>query len=1183
MVASDDSIVQLSSSTPSNSILIKIEANRDTDKTNEAHKNCESELKDTDEATVLKDLTEDVRDQDDLERDITHQANLIMIEHEDELDRKRLEKIKLSIEKLEAQKRTHKRRLDATANSVGAQDRNIREIERIDDEILALKNDISDIQGRIEERHPRNHAEPSNNCVDSNQRMPDESEKEFLIRTGKITPFFRISGEPSEQIDKNVSEDVLDQAQHIEIQDSRVSEASTKSHQNLRLPGFIATASEEEFSLRPRKKRRLHDSLSFSEALENPSLNKDILSPSFENHDKDNDELSNFEDSNDVTSRSSKSSKKRAATKVKEVDKIDLTGIDDGNESLYQNRLRSWVKRRRAARNHEKLDSNHMTDIQKVPDDNNDNQEKEWYKPCPDISDHIFDNGLRIPGDIHPALFDYQKTGIQWLGELYSQEVGGILGDEMGLGKTIQIISFLAGLHYSKKLVKPIIVIAPATVLRQWVNEFHKWWPPMRVSILHSSGSGMMALRSEDRLDDSQKLYGASDKKKSSKRVKNIVDRVIRQGHVLVTTYAGLQTYADTLLPVDWGYAVLDEGHKIRNPNTAVTIYCKELKTPHRIILSGTPMQNNLVELWSLFDFIFPMRLGTLVSFRQTFETPIKQGGYSNSTNLQILTATKCAEELKTVISPYLLQRMKVDVASDLPKKTEQVLFVKLTRPQREAYQAFLASEDVSSIMKGTRQSLYGIDILKKICNHPDLIDPGLKNKPYYKWADPKKSGKMKIVESLLNLWKGFNHKTLLFCQGVQMLEILENFIRDLGSFNYLRMDGSTNIKDRQTMVDQFNSSPDIHVFLLTTKVGGLGVNLTGANRVLIFDPDWNPSTDIQARERAWRLGQKKEVTIYRLITAGTIEEKMYHRQIFKQFLSNKVLKDPKQRQTFQMKDIYDLFTLGSNEDNTTETGQMFKGTEVKFHVDTKSSESGEISENPSYPTRMSLEKQDCISEVRNMSGIAGLEDFVNNADEENKRMVSEEDRLMKGIFSGSDIQIALEHDQIVDGKRIITADRGILEREAKRVASKAAAELIKAAEVARNLTPGTVTWTGDFGSAGRPDDPHKTNSSYRRSMNGAICGKDMVATDSGSSSRMRTREGVFRVRGEDFRKTIPSFIKRHGGSVPSQALIKNFNRICQTPQQTSEFKKVLGEVARLEFSKSNQTRGKWYLKDEFR
>merc|ERR1712093_336923 len=163
----------------------------------------------------------------------------------------------------------------------------------------------------------------------------------------------------------------------------------------------------------------------------------------------------------------------------------------------------------------------------------------------------------------------------------------------------------------------------------------------------------------------------------------------------------------------------------------------------------------------------------------------------------------------------------------------------------------FLSSGEMTSILSGTRKSLYGIDIL---------------------------------------------HKTLLFSQGVQMLNIIEEFLKGLDGFNYLRMDGGTPIKDRQILVDRFNNDPDLHVFLLTTKVGGLGVNLTGANRVIIFDPDWNPSTDIQARERAWRLGQKKEVTIYRLMTAGTIEEKIYHRQIFKQFLTNKILKDPTQR-----------------------------------------------------------------------------------------------------------------------------------------------------------------------------------------------------------------------------------------------------------------------------------------------
>jgi DNA excision repair protein ERCC-6 len=237
------------------------------------------------------------------------------------------------------------------------------------------------------------------------------------------------------------------------------------------------------------------------------------------------------------------------------------------------------------------------------------------------------------------------------------------------------LISFIAALHYSKKLDKPVLVVAPATVLKQWVNEFHRWWPPLRVSILHSSGSGMLNVRHEGEMEDRFVPWAEEQKKKKkpsarSQAVKKIVDRVVKHGHVLVTTYAGLQTYGDVLIPVEWGYAVLDEGHKIRNPNTAITISCKELRTHNRIILSGTPMQNNLIELWSLFDFVYPMRLGTLVEFRTQFEIPIKQGGYANASNLQIMTAQMCAETLKDAISPYLLQRLKVDVAADLPQKS---------------------------------------------------------------------------------------------------------------------------------------------------------------------------------------------------------------------------------------------------------------------------------------------------------------------------------------------------------------------------------------------------------------------------------------------------------------------------------------------------------------------------------
>jgi len=760
------------------------------------------------------------------------------------------------------------------------------------------------------------------------------------------------------------------------------------------------------------------------------------------------------------------------------------------------------------------------------------------------------------------------------------------VGDELTIC-AVQLISFVAALHYTKKLEKPVIVVAPATVLRQWVNEFHRWWPPLRVSILHSSGSGMLNMRDEDRIEDDEVSWETrATQTKSNRAARRIVDRVVQHGHVLVTTYAGLQTYGDVLIPVEWGYAVLDEGHKIRNPNTAITVYCKELRTPNRVILSGTPMQNNLTELWSLFDFIFPMRLGTLVNFRNQFEVPIKLGGYANATNLQIMTAQKCAETLKDAISPYLLQRLKVDVAADLPKKSEQVLFCKLTQPQRSAYELFLKSDEMNSILNRTRQSLYGIDILRKICNHPDLLQPELRLKVGYNWGSSSKSGKMQVVKALLQMWRRFGHKTLLFSQGTQMLDIIEAFVRRQGGINYLRMDGKTAIKERQSLVDRFNNDADLHLFLLTTKVGGLGVNLTGANRVIIFDPDWNPSTDVQARERAWRLGQKKEVTIYRLMTAGTIEEKIYHRQIFKQFLTNKVLKDPKQRTTFGLQDLHDLFTLGSYEDGTTETSELFNGSEVRApsgrkQLITPGTDAVPIISDASGTAGEDNRVKDEGSQLRGIAGVAGLEDFQREGEEEPHQ--NEEDRLMQGIFAQSAVHSALEHDEIMGGnKRKPQADPRMLREEANRVAAAAAASLQRAGEQARHVPIGTVTWTGEVGEAGRPGNVRRGRAGPGSAgiLAGIADRQGFRGDGSVGSSRSATPERHLRTK--DFEKMIPTFIRRHGGQVPSKVLVDHFNQFCPREQQVREFKAALDRVAQLE-KRGSSMRGIWALKPGFK
>ena len=1116
------------------------------------------------------------------------------------------------------------------------------EILHLEASMTTLSTDLEQIQERIDQRHDgKAHNERSVEEETGNRRMPNESQRDFLIRTGKITPFSKLPGRTLSRSDSTL-QGMLLEAEEDESEEALVTDevpATDKlSHRHLLQPGFVDEADSDpgfevlDESDRPKKRRRLQkrkplaqDSVnlgkqpaasSYGGADETSSDDQDNYVPDLDDRgiatlgeSDDNDS----EESGDAfvmdTTPPRRTGNRRDKNRKLERHKEDLSGLDDGNEKLYQSRLRSWVERRRAARarattRNESMTGGENSDAHQLERmqqndalgqaENGLEDEDEWHLPHPLRPDSVFEGGYRIPGDVYPSLFDYQKNGVKWLWELYSRQVGGILGDEMGLGKTIQIIAFLAGLHYSKKLTKPIIVVAPATVMKQWVNEFHTWWPPLRVSILHTSGSGMIDIGRESR--EEEQLTSATPRSNDQKPLtkaqmsaKKIVDRVVQEGHILVTTYSGLQTYAKLLIPMHWEYAVLDEGHKIRNPNATITLYCKNLLTANRIILSGTPMQNNLEELWSLFDFVFPSRLGTLVNFRQQFEIPIRQGGYANASNLQVQTAGKCAEILKDTISEYLLQRFKADVASDLPKKSEQVLFCKLTKFQRDAYETFLSSDELKAIMNGKRQILYGVDILRKICNHPDLQEHrSLSIKIGYDYGNGAKSGKMQVVKALLGLWKVQGHKTLLFAQHRIMLDILEKFIRSMGGFNCRRMDGTTPIQARQGLVDEFNNNPNAHVFLLTTKVGGLGVNLTGADRVIIYDPDWNPSTDVQARERAWRLGQKREVKIYRLMTAGTIEEKIYHRQLFKQFLINKILRDPKQRHAFQMKDLHDLFTLGGADAPATETSELFKGTEVRFNNDEAPSTS--TGSTNGITNEKSANGVNLDDSVRNLNGVASMERFYGEEEEERKaasgNAANSEARVMEGIFARSGVQAALEHDQIVNGKKVITADPKIIEAEAKRVAAEAAKELRKAGETAKDVPMGTPTWTGQFGIAGRPEHQHQ---GFGRGRGGPasssiLAGLQNRQAASAAAVGSRASTPGFNTStpgGTDFIKMIRDYLVTHDGFVHTQMLIDHFNRYCNTDAKRQEFTAMLKQLATLE--KSSRGRGRWVLKEEYR
>lgn len=832
----------------------------------------------------------------------------------------------------------------------------------------------------------------------------------------------------------------------------------------------------------------------------------------------------------------------------------------------------------------------------------------------------ILEGGLRIPGSVYGQLFDYQKVGVQWLWELHCQRAGGIIGDEMGLGKTVQVLSFLGALHDSG-MYKPSIVVCPVTLLQQWKREASKWYPKFKVEILHDSANS--SSKKGKRYSDSEsEVSWDSDQEevtrsKPAKKWEDLISRVVNSGSgLLLTTYEQLRIVREKLLDIEWGYAVLDEGHRIRNPNAEVTLVCKQLQTVHRIIMTGAPIQNKLSELWSLFDFVFPGKLGVLPVFETEFSVPITVGGYANATPLQVSTAYRCAVVLRDLIMPYLLRRMKADVNAQLPKKTEHVLFCSLTPEQRNTYRAFLASSEVEQIFDGNRNSLYGIDVLRKICNHPDLLERehAAQNPDY---GNPERSGKMKVVEQVLKVWKDQGHRVLLFAQTQQMLDILENFLT-VREYQYRRMDGLTPPKQRMALIDEFNNTDEIFIFILTTKVGGLGTNLVGANRVIIFDPDWNPSTDMQARERAWRIGQKRDVTVYRLITRGTIEEKVYHRQIYKHFLTNKVLKNPQQKRFFKARDMKDLFTLQDEDRHgATETSNIFGQLSDDVNIGVPNDEQqGELSSD--LPT--SAEAEPCSSSREGKTDL-------------NSDQADEESNILKSLFDAQGIHSAVNHDAIMSAND----DQKLrLEAEASQVAQRAAEALRQSRMLRSRDSIAVPTWTGRSGAAGAPSSVRRK---FGSTLNTQLVSSSQPSSEGSNGSRIQqslqvgalhgkalssaellakirgTREGAAsdalehqlslgpgsnRVAGsaengrasatsssssrsmivqpEVLIRQLCTFIQQNGGSASSTSLTEHFKNRIQ-PKDMLVFKNLLKEIATLQRGAGGAT---WVLKSDY-
>ncbi|KAG8046241.1 hypothetical protein GUJ93_ZPchr0008g14197 [Zizania palustris] len=898
--------------------------------------------------------------------------------------------------------------------------------------------------------------------------------------------------------------------------------------------------------------------------------------------------------------------------------KLPVSLMSDGQE---KKRHRNKTKRPLPGKKWRKVNSSKEPvldddDVREAAESVSEDDEDQATEGSDGLPPVILEGGLRIPGTIYTQLFDYQKVGVQWLWELHCQRAGGIIGDEMGLGKTVQVLSFLGSLHNSA-MYKPSIVVCPVTLLQQWQREARRWYPKFKVGILHDSAnsSGRKSRRYSDSDSEASSDSGQDKvtRSKPAKKWDDLISRIVNSGSgLLLTTYEQLRILGEKLLDIEWGYAILDEGHRIRNPNAEITLVCKQLQTVHRVIMTGAPIQNKLSELWSLFDFVFPGKLGVLPVFETEFSVPITVGGYANATPLQVSTAYRCAVVLRDLILPYLLRRMKADVNAQLPKKTEHVLFCSLTPEQRATYRAFLASSEVEQIFDGNRNSLYGIDVLRKICNHPDLLERehAAQNPDY---GNPERSGKMKVVEQVLKVWKDQGHHVLIFTQTQQMLDIMENFLIAC-DYQYRRMDGLTPAKQRMALIDEFNNTDEIFIFILTTKVGGLGTNLTGANRIIIYDPDWNPSTDMQARERAWRIGQTRNVTVYRLITRGTIEEKVYHRQIYKHFLTNKVLKNPQQRRFFKARDMKDLFTLQEDDSNgLTATSNIFSQLSEDVNIGIPSGkQQDQLCAALAAPTS---------SETEPISSRLGTEIPSHNSDQ-----ADEESNILKSLFEAQGIHSAINHDAIMNAND----DQKLrLEAEASQVAQRAA-EALRQSRVLRSRDSFSVpTWTGRAGAAGAPSSvrrkfgstlhsqlvsssqPSETPNSRGQSLQvGALNGRAMSSAE--LLARIRgTREGAASdalehqlnlgsasnhtpsssengrassstrnmiVQPEVLVRQLCTFIQQHGGSATSTSITGHFkNRILSKDMLL--FKNLLKEIATLQRGADGAT---WVLKPDY-
>uniref|UniRef100_G3N7Y0 DNA excision repair protein ERCC-6-like n=1 Tax=Gasterosteus aculeatus TaxID=69293 RepID=G3N7Y0_GASAC len=490
-------------------------------------------------------------------------------------------------------------------------------------------------------------------------------------------------------------------------------------------------------------------------------------------------------------------------------------------------------------------------------------------------------SGLMLFKELHDKLYDYQRDGVAFLFSLYRDgRKGGILADDMGLGKTIQVISFLSGM-YDSELAKHTLLVMPTSLITNWTKEFAKWTPGMRVKEFHGTGKG---------------------------RTLNL-EKVQRRSGVVITTYNMVMNNWQQLSSHNgreftWDYVILDEAHKIKNTSTKSAKSAYAIPAKNRVLLTGTPVQNNLKEMWALFDFACNgTLLGTAKTFKTEYENPITRAREKDATPGEKALGCRMSENLMTIIRPYFLRRTKAEVQKDklnrakredpdgrvpkdsgavmptLKRKNDLIVWTYLSSVQEDIYRQFLSLEHIKELLMTTRSPLAELNIMKKLCDHPRLFsaaaiaklgleeseaegqqggDPELDTGSIANIPDEtliSESGKLVFLIALLERLRDEGHRTLVFAHFRKVLDILERILGNRG-FKVVRLDGTiTQIAQREQLITRFQTDRSYSVFLLTTQVGGVGITLTAADRVVIYDPSWNPATDAQAVDRAYRIG----------------------------------------------------------------------------------------------------------------------------------------------------------------------------------------------------------------------------------------------------------------------------------------------------------------------------------------